>query len=103
MADNTGYAQLGKAGMLPRNKWVIGTIYHKLDIVTHNENTYMALKDNAQEPSDDGENWMLLLEGVPIATEDAPGKVKPDGETITVDEDGNHARGITGTAWSDLY
>lgn len=88
MADNAGYAPLGKAGMLPRNKWVIGTIYHKLDIVTHNENTYMALKDNAQEPTDDGENWMLLLEGVPIATTETAGKVKPDGETITADEDG---------------
>lgn len=81
-------ADLGKVAIRPRGEWVIGLVYERLDVVVHNLNTYLALKDNAAEPSDDGENWMLLLEGVPVATTETAGKAKPDGDTITVDEDG---------------
>ncbi len=81
-------ADLGKVAIRPKGDWITGLIYEKLDIVKHNDNIYLALKDNTQEPADDGENWMLLLEGVPIATTETVGKVKPDGDTITVDADG---------------
>ncbi len=40
------------------------------------------------EPTDDGVNWQLLIEGVPIATVNDAGKSKPDGKTITIDPDG---------------
>ena len=77
-------ANLGKIVPKPKNKWVIGLEYKYLDIVTHNGNSYIAMRDNAVEPSDDGVNWQLLVEGVPIATEETLGKVKPDGTTITI-------------------
>lgn len=81
-------ANLGKVMITTEGKWIIGTLYTEKSIVTHNGNTYISLKDTAEEPSDDGVNWMLLLEGVPLASTENVGKVKPDGETITIDEDG---------------
>lgn len=81
-------AKLGKVSIRPMGDWVIGVTYKILDIVTYNGNLYMALKDNATEPSNDGINWWLILEGVQIATKEIAGKVKPDGKTITIDSDG---------------
>lgn len=81
-------ANLGNVAIKPKGEWVIGTIYKPLNAVTHNGNLYLALQENAVEPTDDGINWWLILEGVPIATTATVGKSKPDGETITIDEDG---------------
>lgn len=92
------FAPLGKVGIKPKGEYVIGVIYKKLDVVTHNSNLYVALQDTAAEPTDDGVNWLLWIEGAPIATEDIAGRVKPDGETITVDADGT----IHGTSKVDI-
>ncbi len=81
-------ADLGKVAVRARGEWVIGVAYETLDMVTHNLNLYIALKDTAIEPTDDGVNWQLLMEGVPIATASKAGKSKPDGKTITIDPDG---------------
>lgn len=81
-------ADLGKVAVRARGEWVIGVAYEMLDMVTHNLNLYIALKDTAVEPTDDGVNWQLLIEGVPIATASEAGKSKPDGKTITIDSDG---------------
>lgn len=81
-------ADLGKVAVRARGEWVIGVAYETLDMVTHNLNLYIALKDTAIEPTDDGVNWQLLIEGVPIATASEAGKSKPDGKTITIDPDG---------------
>lgn len=81
-------ANLGNVAIKPKGEWVIGVTYKPLNAVTHNGNLYLALQENAVEPSDDGVNWWLILEGVPIATAEILGKSKPDGETITIDEDG---------------
>ncbi|MDE6767039.1 MAG: hypothetical protein K2J35_02450, partial [Eubacterium sp.] len=81
-------ADLGKVAVRARGEWVIGVAYEMLDMVTHNLNLYIALKDTAVEPTDDGVNWQLLIEGVPIATVNDTGKSKPDGKTITIDPDG---------------
>lgn len=64
MADNTGYAPLGKVGIRPDGEWVIGKLYEKLDMVSYNGSSYLALIDNSVEPSDDGVNWMLAARGV---------------------------------------
>lgn len=88
MPDNTGYTPLGKVGMRPRGEWITGESYERLDVVEHNNSSYLALKDTAMEPSDDGINWMLLVEGAPIATLETAGRVKPDGVTIAVEDDG---------------
>lgn len=76
---------LGKVAIMPKGEWVIGVLYEILDMVTHNGNLYLSLKDTSVEPTDDGVNWMLLMEGVPIATDTVLGKVKPDGKTITIE------------------
>lgn len=81
-------ANLGNVAIKPKGEWVIGVTYKPLNAVTHNGNLYLALQENAVEPENDGVNWWLILEGVPIATTDIVGKSKPDGETITIDEDG---------------
>ena len=67
-------ADLGKVAVRARGEWVIGVAYETLDMVTHNLNLYIALKDTAIEPTDDGVNWQLLMEGVPIATASKAGK-----------------------------
>ena len=61
---------LGKIGILPRGKWIVGTIHEFNDIVSHNGSSYLALKDNAVEPSDDGINWMLIAKGTELAKEE---------------------------------
>lgn len=76
---------LGKVAIMPKGEWVIGVLYEILDMVTHNGNLYLSLKDTSVEPTDDGINWMLLMEGVPVATDTILGKVKPDGKTITIE------------------
>lgn len=81
-------ANLGKVMITTEGKYVTGIRYSEKSIVTYKGNTYISLKETAEEPADDGVNWMMLLEGVPIATSDTVGKSKPDGETITIDEDG---------------
>lgn len=81
-------ANLGNVAIKPEGEWIIGVVYKPLNAVTHNGNFYLALQENAVEPTDDGVNWMLILEGVPIATEEKAGKSKPDGKTITIDTDG---------------
>lgn len=81
-------ANLGNVAIKPKGEWIIGVVYKPLNAVTHNGNFYLALQENAVEPTDDGVNWMLILEGVPIATEEKAGKSKPDGKTITIDTDG---------------
>lgn len=79
---------LGKVMITTGKEYVTGLAYREKTIVTYKGNTYISLKDTAETPSNDGVNWWLLLEGVPIATVETPGKVKPDGETITADADG---------------
>lgn len=81
-------ANLGKVMITTEGKYVTGIRYSEKSIVTYKGNTYISLKETAEEPADDGVNWIMLLEGVPIATADTVGKSKPDGETITIDENG---------------
>ncbi len=79
---------LGNVMPIPKGEWVPGT-YKALNIVTHNNNAYIALQDNAVEPPEDGDaNWMLIVRGVTKASVDKLGIVKPDGTTITISEDG---------------
>lgn len=79
---------LGKVGIMPKGEYVDGVEYERLDVVYYDGSSYLALTNTAVRPIDDRINWMLLVEGTPIGTEKVAGKVKPDGTTITVDEDG---------------
>mgnify|MGYP002069117949 CR=1 FL=1 len=80
---------LGNVMPVPKGEWVQGVTYKPLNIVSHNNNIYIALLENAAEPSEDGDtNWMLLVKGVTKAGVDKLGIVKPDGTTITISEDG---------------
>lgn len=85
----------GKILILPKDEWSSSVAYQNLDIVTHNNGTYISKKaSTGVEPGTDPETWMLLVTGgggtaaVDIATLEAAGIVKPDGETITIEEDG---------------
>lgn len=81
-------ANLGNVAIKPSGEWIIGVVYKPLNAVTHNGNLYLALKENAVEPTNDMVNWWMILEGVPIATTENTGQSKPDGKTITIDADG---------------
>lgn len=80
---------LGNVMPLPKGEWIAGVTYKPLNIVKHKNSTYIALLENAAEPSGDTDaNWMLVVKGTEIATTELAGKVKPDGTTITISEDG---------------
>lgn len=83
-------ADLGKIAIRPRGKFVVGTAYEKLDLVEYEGSSYLSIKDTTIAPVDDGIQWMLIAKkGIDdIATIDLAGLVKPDGTTITIDEDG---------------
>lgn len=55
----------GRIASKPNGDWNELTYYHKLDVVTYAEKTYMAKKDSIGQEPVDGENneyWMLLIE-----------------------------------------
>ncbi len=79
---------LGKVGVMPKGEYVEGTSYEMLDLVHYDGSSYLALIDTTVRPIDDGINWMLIVQGTPTATTEVLGKVKPDGTTITISEDG---------------
>lgn len=79
---------LGKVGVMPKGEYVEGTSYEMLDLVYYDGSSYLALIDTTVRPIDDRINWMLIVQGTPTATTEVLGKVKPDGTTITISEDG---------------
>lgn len=80
---------LGNVMPVPKGEWIQGVTYKPLNIVTHNNNAYIALQENAVEPPEDGDaNWMLIVKGVTKADVNKLGIVKPDGTTITISKDG---------------
>lgn len=83
-------ADLGKVAIRPKGKYIVGAAYEMLDLVEHEGSSFLSIKDTSIAPADDGVNWMLIAKkGIDdIATADLAGVVKPDGITITIDEDG---------------
>ena len=78
----------GKISFLPKGEYDSGAMYEALDVVKYDGMVWAAKKSSKGITPVEGENWMCLLTAADYATADAPGIVKPDGTTITVDEDG---------------
>ena len=77
----------GKVSLVPRDEFVMGTAYTRLDMVTYQDCLYLAKKDSVNVEPINGEYWMYLMSNE-TATADKAGKVRPDGITISVNEDG---------------
>lgn len=89
----------GRVAIVPKGDFVFGTQYTRLDMVKYQDGVYVAKKDNTSvypTIGDDDDNWMYMVGEVEvgIATIKEAGKVKPDGKTITVTDDGT----ITGAS-----
>ena len=80
----------GRILMLLKGDWNYTTQYYMLDKVNHNNFSWVCKKDCIDiEPSDENvEYWQKDGSVVSMATTEIVGVVKPDGETITIDEDG---------------
>lgn len=83
-------AVAGRVAIVPKDDFDATITYKRLDMVLYNGNSYVAKKGTKGNLPTDTEFWMKSTEGtkVEIATAEKAGIVKPDGNTITVDEDG---------------
>lgn len=54
----------GRVAIVPKGEWSQSVTYDKLDLVTHNGNTFIAYKSSVGVTPVDGDTWMLILEGV---------------------------------------
>lgn len=81
----------GRVAIVPKGDWSADATYKRLDAVTYNNALYFAKKDvPAGTATSNTEYWSKSIVGGAgaIATTEDAGIVKPDGTTITVDEDG---------------
>lgn len=87
-------ATAGRVAPLPRDKFVKGEPYEKLDVVEYNGNLYMAKKASSGVLPTDTEYWMLAI--------DLTGKLDTTGDTEnnTVTFTSNDAEDPT--AWQDV-
>lgn len=84
-------ANAGRVAIVPKGDWSAAVEYKRLDAVAYNNTLYIAKKAvPAGTLPTDTEYWMKCVVGGAgsIATTEEAGIVKPDGDTITVDEDG---------------
>lgn len=82
----------GKVAPVPKGEWNATTNYEKLNLVTNNNEVFIAkTSSQGQTPISGTTNdyWMFLMDSSgSIATTTSAGKVKPDGNTISVDDSG---------------
>lgn len=81
----------GRVAIVPQGEWSADATYKRLDAVTHNNTLYFAKKEvPAGTATSNTEYWSKSIVGGAgaIATTEAAGIVKPDGTTITIDDDG---------------
>lgn len=81
----------GRVAIVPKGKWSADATYKRLDAVTYNNTLYFAKKEvPAGTATSNTEYWSKSIVGgaSAIATTEEAGIVKPDGTTITVDDDG---------------
>lgn len=80
----------GRVAIVPKGEFAEGLQYTRLDLVTYQDNAYIAKKDNADVLPTDTDCWMHVMDfsGVGIATTEKAGTVKPDGITVKIAEDG---------------
>lgn len=89
---------VGRVGLIPKGPWNVSTQYEVLDVVYYNNATYIAKKSTTGNvPSNNSEFWQFACSMPPgdnfiytdsKATSSQLGIVKPDGTTITVNENG---------------
>lgn len=81
----------GRVAIVPKGEWSADAAYKRLDAVTYNNTLYFAKKEvPAGTVTSNTEYWSKSIAGSAgsIATTENAGIVKPDGRTITIDEDG---------------
>lgn len=57
---------LGRVGMIPKGAWNETTAYEKLDVVSNNGNSFVALKPSTGISTTNTEYWMALTENQPF-------------------------------------
>ena len=58
-----GKAIAGRVAPIPKGEWDYSTEYSKLDVVKHNNKTFIAKKlSTGQEPIEDNEYWMVIVD-----------------------------------------
>lgn len=77
----------GKVALNPRGVYSSTTTYERLDVVTYQSNTYVALQTTLGNLPTDTSSWMALVK-VDNASMSVRGLVKVDGTSITADADG---------------
>lgn len=77
----------GRIGFVPRGNFDPTVTYEKLDVVKYERSSYVALRTTTGNLPTDTTNFQPIAE-VLLATQNAPGIVKPDGTSITLDPDG---------------
>jgi hypothetical protein len=54
----------GRVAIVPKGEWSQDVTYDKLDLVTHNGNTFIAYKSSVGVEPVDGDTWMLVMQGI---------------------------------------
>lgn len=54
----------GRVAIVPKGEWSQSVTYDKLDLVTHNGNTFIAYKSSVGVTPVDGDTWMLVMQGI---------------------------------------
>ena len=80
-------AVAGKVACTPKGEWVSGTSYEILDIVTHENASWLSkVGSNSQEPTSEATNWIRLAKDGVDGTDGTDGT---NGTNGTDGEDGN--------------
>lgn len=90
----------GRVAIVPKGDWSADATYKRLDAVTYNNTLYFAKKDvPAGTVTSNTEYWSKSIVGGAgaIATTEDAGIVKPDGKSMSVDENGTLSINLDGT------
>lgn len=90
----------GRVAIVPKGVWSADAKYKRLDAVTNNNTLYFAKKDvPAGTATSNTEYWSKSIVGGvgAIATTEEAGIVKPDGKSMSVDENGTLSINLDGT------
>lgn len=90
----------GRVAIVPKGEWSANATYKRLDAVTHNNTLYFAKKNvPAGTATSNTEYWSKSIAGgaSAIATTEDAGVVKPDGKSMSVDENGTLSINLDGT------
>lgn len=90
----------GRVAIVPKGDWSAEATYKRLDAVTYNNTLYFAKKEvPAGTATSNAEYWSKSIVGGvgAIATTEDAGVVKPDGKSMSVDENGTLSINLDGT------